>query len=573
MAENKTNSRIMFDKGKVLQFERTGEYFFRRGLSKLDSNNLLDAMANYRLALDRDPQNAEIKLAIAETLTEMSRFEESNRVLLTFFYEDGDRPSECYFGMGCNFLGLQEYARAKESFERYVEIEPDGEFTYEAYDMLDALEEGELNGIIPAGQELRNAALKGKELIERGEFKMAVEVLKKLVEKEPELALARNNLGLAYFCDRDYKSATAEVGEILKKNPEDIQAHCNLAVFLHAAKDEEGVKRELDFLKQVKTDDPDDMNRLSATLMEFNEFEAAYALLKQLFNIMPYDAGVVHRLSACAFHLGEYRRAVSGYDRLLKIDAGDSVARYYRGVCRAAMAELPKKRVNFMLQYQVPPDEMLVRIHKLNEFIGRPRAELVKLWQSDGEFVSLVRWGAELPERSVKQAMLALVASFGDRHAELFLRDFVLRADQPAELKRDAFGFLKQLGAKEPYLGYINGELVQSRVFIANIPPEKVPKKYREVMEACFTGMQATRTEETVFAAARLWSGYLEGLSGFPDLSAQQVYAMAAALEYAACRQTGEAVTKSELCHKYEISLLRFNNALAKLKAGKKAAE
>jgi len=563
-------NRIPLSKGKVLKFERTGEYFFRRGLNKLDQNNLLDAMANYRLALERDPQNEEIRLAIAETLTEMGRYEESNRVLLTFFYEEKERPSECYFGMGCNFLGLQEYVRARDSFTHYVDIDPDGEFSYEAYDMLSALDEGEESGELTKGLAARRAALKGKELIERGDFKKAIEVLKRLVDKEPELTLARNNLGLAYFCDRDYKNATATVGEILKSDPDDIQAHCNLAVFLHAAKDEEGEKRELEFLKNAKTDDPDELNRLSATLMELNAFETAYEVLKQLFRLMPYDAGVVHRLSVCACHLGDYKRAASGYDRLLKIDAGDSVARYYRGVCRAAIAE-PPKRFNFLIQYQVPPEEMLSRIHKLNEYVGKPHTELQKLWESGGELPSLIRWGTELPERGVKQAMLALVGSFSDKQAELFLRDFVLQANQPAELKRDAFGFLKQLGAKEPYLGYIDGELVQSRVFIANIPPEKVPMRYGEVMEACFSVMQSDRTEETVFAAARLWSSYLETLAGFPDLSVPQVYAMAAALEYIACRETGEPVTKAELCHKYEVSLMRFNNALGKLKTGKKA--
>lgn len=567
---DQVKNRIPFNKGKILKFERTGEYFFRRGLNKLDQNNLLDAMANYRLALERDPQNEEIRLAIAETLTEMGRYEESNRVLLTFFYEEKERPSECYFGMGCNFLGMQEYVRAKDSFMHYVDIDPDGEFSYEAYDMLSALDESEENGEFTKGLAARRSALKGKELIERGDFKKAIEVLKRLVEKEPELTLARNNLGLAYFCDRDYKNATAEVGEILKSEPNDIQAHCNLAVFLHAAKDEEGVERELAFLKNAKTDDPDELNRLSATLMELNEFAPAYDLLKQLFRLMPYDAGVVHRLSVCACHLGDYKRATSGYDRLLKIDAGDSVARYYRGVCRAAIAE-PPKRFNYLIQYQVPPEEMLSRIHKLNEYVGKPRTELLKLWESGGELSSLIRWGVELPERSVKQAMLALVATFSDYKAELFLRDFVLQSNQPAELKRDAFGYLKQIGAKEPYLGYIDGELVQSRVFIANIPPEKVPKRYGDVMEFCFSGMQSERAEETVFAAARLWSAYLETLSGFPELSVPQIYAMAAALEYIACRETGEAVTKAELCHKYEVSLLRFNNALAKLKTGKKA--
>ncbi|MPN36741.1 hypothetical protein SDC9_184252 [bioreactor metagenome] len=139
MPEQRTQHRIRG--GKILPFEQTGEFFLRRGMFKQDHNNLVDAIAYYRLALRREPENAEYKLALAEVLTQMNRFEESNRVLLTSFSGTGERPSEGFFGMGCNFIGLQEYANARYSFERYAVIDPEGEFVDEALDMLDALED------------------------------------------------------------------------------------------------------------------------------------------------------------------------------------------------------------------------------------------------------------------------------------------------------------------------------------------------------------------------------------------------------------------------------------------------
>ena len=129
--------------GKVLPFQQKGEFFLRRGMTKLDRNNLLDAIVNYRQALALEPENAEYKLALAEVLTEMNRFEESNRILLTLFEGGTSTISECYFGMGCNFIGMQDYDHARDSFEHYATIDPDGEFADEAYDMLDVLEDVE----------------------------------------------------------------------------------------------------------------------------------------------------------------------------------------------------------------------------------------------------------------------------------------------------------------------------------------------------------------------------------------------------------------------------------------------
>lgn len=53
-----------------------------------------------------------------------------------------------------------------------------------------------------------------------------------------------------------------------------------------------------------------------------------------------------------------------------------------------------------------------------------------------------------------------------------------------------------------------------------------------------------------------------------PPISNGQKMALAAALEYEACRKCGVEVTKLELCSKYGISMVRFNNAMGKLNKG-----
>ena len=47
----KRDIRALAGRGKVLPFAQSGDFFYKRGLEKLDKNNLPDAMAYYGRAL------------------------------------------------------------------------------------------------------------------------------------------------------------------------------------------------------------------------------------------------------------------------------------------------------------------------------------------------------------------------------------------------------------------------------------------------------------------------------------------------------------------------------------------
>ena len=557
-----SGSNEIIGRGKVLPFEQTGDFFYRRGSNKLDKNNLLDALVYYNKALEKDAQNAETRLAIAETLTEMYRFEESNRLLLTSFTEEKDRPSEYYFGIGMNFLGLKEYEHARESFEQYAFVDPDGEFIYDAYDILDALDES--YEYSDESEKTAQDAQMARELLDHDDFDGAIRILEALCEKDPSDIDIHNNLALAYYCKRNFEKATEQMRTILSLEPDNIQAHCNLAVFMHGAKDEEGLQKECDYIIASQSDDPDDLNRMGLALMEVGRLEDAFPIQKRLFRLIPYDQNATHRLAQCAYHAGQYRYAAECYERLIKMDKKDSIARYYRNECLRALGGGAKMKTA-VLSYQVPIDEVINRIHKLNHYLNMTGEVRKTLWQSDGsELEMLIRWGTRMSERSIKRAMLRLTASFEDEKAERLLRDFLLQRMQPGDLKREVFAMLKHMNAKEPYLGYMDGELVESKVNLIKLLDGDLPEIYNDVLDVCMQGMQS-RSEKSMLFAANFWSDYIAALDGFPDMSKAQAYAFSAALEYVACRSEASGVTKGELCRKYGVTLIRFNNALSKL--------
>ncbi len=76
-----------------------------------------------------------------------------------------------FFGIACNFLGLQEFSHAHDSLESYLTLDPDGEFVADALDMLDVIEDEGMLYSCPAYSRRRSAtrstpARRGRQLLE-----------------------------------------------------------------------------------------------------------------------------------------------------------------------------------------------------------------------------------------------------------------------------------------------------------------------------------------------------------------------------------------------------------------------
>lgn len=127
---------------KVIPFKQDGNFFYRRARKYMSDNNYFEALSFYTKAVELEPDNPEYLLDLAEAFTETDNFEDSNQILLGLI-QQGEQVSECFFGLGCNFLGMQDYAKAQESFLKYLQLEPDGIYYEDANEILDMLEEGE----------------------------------------------------------------------------------------------------------------------------------------------------------------------------------------------------------------------------------------------------------------------------------------------------------------------------------------------------------------------------------------------------------------------------------------------
>lgn len=561
--------------GKIIPFDQSGEFFHRRGCKELDDNNFIEALSYYRRAVAKEPENIEFRLAMAEVFTEMSRFEESNRILL-LLTGGNEVYTECFFGMGCNFIGLQEYERALDSFKRYIELDPDGEYADEVYDILDMLEEQELFdeafGRQPSEHERKVAHMVSecKTMLDNGDVERAVKCLEKVYRKNEHLHFVRTNLSLAYYCLHNYEKAIALCEGVLDEDENELNALCNLAIFYN----ETGAPRFDDMLnkiRKVQTEAPEELMCLALTFMRLDMYEEAYKRLKLLLRALPFEIKALHVMAACCYNMEQFDRAEKYWLRIRKIDPLCSVADYYLGEARSAQrGEKHTKQV--LLHLQVPMDEVIRRINHLNELIQMDHESLRKRWESDEKFLSFLLWGLQMQEIGVKRAILAVIVSFGDDKAREALRNFLLLRDQPDETKREVFAMLKAMGAKEPYMAYMGQQIVEVRVSVLGSFDEELPEPYRRVIEICMQSMRDRHSANCMQKAMDMWEKYVRHQKKpLPVIRSAQVWA--AALEYTVCRAENEHVTKTQICYAYDISIARLNSTLAKLVSGLRQAD
>lgn len=556
---------------KVIPFEQNGQFYYKKAKKYVENNNYIDALSFYRKAVEKDPENLEYRLDLAQVFTEMGYYEESNQILLYILQKD-DGKADCYFCLGCNFLGLQEYERAKECFEKYLQLDPDGIYSEDAQDLLDILQSHEIyfdNDVEvilnPGREKLYKLANKGKDFLDMGDYSRAIRCLESVVKKDPSLIFARNNLALAYFCVGRLDDAIHVCQEVLKDQPQNVHANCNIAIFYREKGLEEESEKHLQAVLSMETNDPEEIHKIAVTLCELKRHKEANKFLKRLLQYKPYDIKVLHYIAVSYFNTQRYKEALKYWSKIDKIAPNNTISGFYKRLARAVMAN-EREFSEISYHFQVPYEEIIYRIKKINDLLKLPHKDLKKRWNSSDELLALLQWGLELNDPSIKRAILNVIASFKDGKAESFLREFILRKSVSDDLKREAVMLLKQMGASEPYIAYLDDNIVQIKIdVVAKNLPDDLPEVFYNVVNRAVE-MMKNRYEEGFEAQIReIWSGFVAAMLpyGLPRIRKPEVWA--AALELYYCLTSGLAVDKVELAYRYGVSYSSVSNALRRI--------
>ena len=559
-------------KGKVLRFAQDPDFYAKRGDVKRAQNDLLSAIAMYNEALRKDPHDLDTRIAAAEVLTDMSRFNDSNRMLVPYMHEDPDFARDAWCMVGFNLLAMGENEGAERCFDRFFsltdEVSERTDAILNALDYIDSVrpERPYLADAVSAMREERS--FEAQQAFDKCDFERAAQIWSSLADEDMEDKLLLYDSALALLCSRQTQSGERYIQRLLEIDPENVHALSLGLLYARAAGDPERTEAICEKLAEVDTEDSEELIRINGVLIEAERYELAFVYAKRALKLLPYDPLVNHRCALCLMTRGKYSKAAEVYDKLVRIDRNDPIARFYRNACYEAenggVSRLSGGVAN-MLNYQLPMMETIQKVRRLLENEDRSMEGVKRRWESDPDYRESVRWAFTLHEFNVNIAMISLLRAMGGEEAEHIIRECIADINTPETLVGEAMGALKRMEAAEPYFAIVNGSLIEGKVNMVDLSGIRIPKPYRDIFERIKQVSGGRYPDEVMSAAAGIAERFIASTGGkFPPLTAKRSEALSAAVEFIACEKCSEPV-REDLQEAYGVTERRLMNAMAHL--------
>ncbi|MBR4658622.1 MAG: hypothetical protein IKP26_05145 [Clostridia bacterium] len=559
--------------GRVLSFERDTSFFVKRGDKKRSQNDPVNALAMYTEALERDPRDFAVRLSAAEILTDISRFNDSNKLIIPFMHLDADFCTEAYCIAGFNLLGMGENEGAKLCFERFFELSNEASDRTDAIlDALDYINSFETEPALADALEADYAEKTNNAFtaFENGDFERAEKELRKLEPAFPDDTGVIYRLALSCICQYRYREANEYLERLLKKSPDNLGALSMKLMCARSLGNEIEASMLIKKLEKCDSDSPEELLKVNGALLEAGAYEASVKVASRALQLMPYDTLANHRMGVGLIKLGQFKRAADVYDKLVKLDRGDRIARYYRTACAEADEKPDSEflKLPIMIHYQLPFADMMEEVKKL--LSGNDRLDLEQLrekWRTDADFRDLVRWSFTLREFNITHAMLTILRLLNDERAETLLREVIADIEVRDSVINEALGALKSLGAAEPYFAVSNGRLLEGRVTVIDLSDERIPKGYREIFPRIQENSREVLDSELLSVACGISERFIMCVKDeLKPITRAQSEALSAAVELLSCERCGVA-PRDDLLERYGVTERRLKNAVARIVA------
>ena len=173
----------------------------------------------------------------------------------------------------------------------------------------------------PAGMKADELDESGRAAMRTGNFPLAIELLKRAVEVDPQHKYAWNNLGLAYLATRQDSDAIAAFQKAAAVNPYDEFAYNNLGrAYWQDRKYDEAAAA---FHKQLEVNPLDKFAHANLGQMyaEWHKYDEAAPELEKAVSLSPEEPSLQVSLGDAYLNLGQDDKAITAFDRAVELSA------------------------------------------------------------------------------------------------------------------------------------------------------------------------------------------------------------------------------------------------------------
>jgi len=333
------------EKNNIVSFIPDGEYYFNKAIKALEKDQMDRAYKYMKRAAELSPDDAHVLMHYGLLELNLQNFEKAYELIHTAYCMEPDEPEHVYYlAEVSGFLGLMN--DAKKYAEKYLELDPDGYYAWEAREIIDYVhfEQNTIDDFDDDDDSYEQFIMqeKARRLMEDKQFDEAIEVLEYLIDQYPELWPAYNNLSLAYFYVGDLEQSKAILHHVLRENVGNLHALCNLTIIAYYEKDESTLEYLVDLLKKIHPFDFDNRYKLGATLALIGEYDLAYKWLRSMTKRMsPADSGFYFWLSQAAYFSNHRKEADKAWKMLVQLDPSKEGMEPWKHIKRKESSELP----------------------------------------------------------------------------------------------------------------------------------------------------------------------------------------------------------------------------------------
>ena len=532
---------------KVVSFDRSAAYLHHRAMMNRRDNHHVDALELMRRAVEAQPENSEYRLDLAELYCEMGCHQQSSRLLLDMLSEK-DAPSECFYGLALNQLGMNDLTGAKQSLSIYRKRDPQG-VHFEDVRMLAAELDYYTQMSRPANRRLNRAmrvANRACDALRDGDAARACRLFRRTLDMASEQYEMRALYAVALMMSNRDAEARTEAERASGGFPPSARALCVSAQVYHMLEDE---AQALALMAKAEQNQPDGQElRLmlySAGEMGMHEKAAEYARLA--LQETPYDRELLHaRAVALALSGADKREAARCWERILRLDPEDSVALYYRELTERDAFD----GADLQYAYEVPEAEFTRRLAALSQAMGEGIENIGARWREDADFRRLVRWGVYAQDPRLGRAAMTVLATLEDDSARSVLRELMFAPEVSRNLKLHAAVLMKlqerPLSEILPQPMDAMGEaLVDAEEILSELPVGD-----RQLVRFASEVLEREYSVSALPVLALMWQSYrrMRGMRGDP---LQRIESAAAALAWNYLLATGEKPEVGRLARQF----------------------
>ena len=526
---------------KVVSFAKSPAYVHHRAMMNRRDNHIVDALELLRRAVEESPQNREYRLDLAELYCEIGCHEQSSRLLLDMLAE-GDGPSECYYGLALNQLGMNDVAGAMRSLRLYRRQDPEGAHLEEVRQLA-----AEIDFFSELGHNASRKVNRAARIASRACDAMKADEPEKACRLfEQSLALAseqyemRALYAMALLIRGESELAREQAERAAAGYPPSPRALCVCAQVYALMGDVTTARSLIDRAANEKPQGQDLRLMIYAMgELRMDDRVAEYARLA--LQETPFDRDLLHMRAVALLRGGASEKRVSRFwARILRIDPEDTVAQFYQAA--AIRGEL--RRLAPEYAYQVPPREFSRRLEALVDELSQGYEHIERLWSEDSAFRQLVKWAVASEDPRLSRAAMTALTTIDTEESRSLLRALIFGGDLPDELKIHAALALKLQGIEQEKLmpqstGLGDGFLPDAETMLSRLGvgerqlvryADEVLKREYDVsaqtqlllMWTAYRQLRGTRTDPLLridSAAAALAYNYMLIYGPEPDLS------------------------------------------------------